>query len=591
MSEIISGDAGRVSFLLKGNYDSTITYDFLDVVYYNGASYSAKNETTGNPPTRNEYWQILAGYELTKEDIENILEYVPTEIFAKKSLYNDTNVSMGRKAESLVGNKSFAFGDNIEASGYCSHAEGKNTIASNNQSHSEGFETIATGAQAHAEGSGTSAFNRYSHASGVGTVSTGLGGYSEGLQTISGNGYILHIKSVDTDEKRIVFTETYDNFAEAFSKIVPGTLMHVINIYYINTSERFTVKSIDPATNSVVVNENISTSDFTPWLAVLSVTNTSSSTAHAEGKRTIANGGNSHSEGEETIASGTRSHAENYYTVASGYNSHAGGYLSEASGMNSFAHGHGAAATSLNQTAIGRFNRIDARGDSFLNPFLVGIGSSESNRVTGFRVNSNGAVYGKSEYNSSGADYAEFIYPWYDGNENDEDRVGYFVTVKDGYLHKADAGDYIAGITSGNPSIVGNSDEEYYWRWKRDDFNRIIYEEVEEYEEAVDEDGSLVIKDGTTVMVPTGKMISRMKQSEKYDDSLQQSYVERKYRKEWDYVGMLGVLPVRDDGTCITGKFCECSSGGIATLAENRGFDTYMVVERISENVVSVILK
>ncbi|MEY8236050.1 peptidase G2 autoproteolytic cleavage domain-containing protein [Lachnospiraceae bacterium 66-29] len=64
-----------------------------------------------------------------------------------------------------------------------------------------------------------------------------------------------------------------------------------------------------------------------------------------------------------------------------------------------------------------------------------------------------------------------------------------------------------------------------------------------------------------------------------------------KKRREWDYVGMLGVLPVRNDGTCQPGQFCKCGKDGIATLTKVRGFDTYMVLERISENIVSVILK
>lgn len=54
-------DAGRIGFVIKGAYDETTTYDFLDVVYYNGASYVAKKLTTGNVPQEsNEYWQVLA---------------------------------------------------------------------------------------------------------------------------------------------------------------------------------------------------------------------------------------------------------------------------------------------------------------------------------------------------------------------------------------------------------------------------------------------------------------------------------------------------------------------------------------------------
>lgn len=53
-------DAGRIGFVIRGVYNAVNTYDFLDVVYYNGASYVAKKLTAGNEPgENNDYWQIL----------------------------------------------------------------------------------------------------------------------------------------------------------------------------------------------------------------------------------------------------------------------------------------------------------------------------------------------------------------------------------------------------------------------------------------------------------------------------------------------------------------------------------------------------
>ena len=114
-----------------------------------------------------------------------------------------------------------------------------------------------------------------------------------------------------------------------------------------------------------------------------------------------------------------------------------------------------------------------------------------------------------------------------------------------------------------------------------------VMEEIEDVRPVKDK------QTGEYVMEETGKIIknARMKLAEGYDPSLQESYVPRADRPEWDYVGMVGVLPVRDDGTCIPGCFCKCAEGGIATLAEKRDFDTYMVIERVSNHVVSVMLK
>lgn len=54
-------DAGRIGFLIKGDYNASTEYDFLDVVYYNGSSYVAKTKTKGNAPeSDNAYWHIFA---------------------------------------------------------------------------------------------------------------------------------------------------------------------------------------------------------------------------------------------------------------------------------------------------------------------------------------------------------------------------------------------------------------------------------------------------------------------------------------------------------------------------------------------------
>ena len=245
--------------------------------------------------------------------------------------------------------------------------------------------------------------------------------------------------------------------------------------------------------------------------------------------------------------------------------------------------------------ACGRWNAVreavgndsEARGDAF----VVGNGNSDV-RGNAFRVSHSGDAYALKAVNSSGADYAEFIKPWADNNSDGEDRVGYFVTVRDGFLHKANDGDYIVGITSGNPSVVGNADEDYYWKYERDAFGRIVLEEIPECVQALDGEGAPMFdENGETVLKPTGGTVKRMKLSADYDKTLQGSYEERKNRPEWDYVGMLGVLPVRDDGTCVPGLFCKCGAGGIATLSTERGVDAYMVIERVSDGVVKVILR
>ena len=213
-------------------------------------------------------------------------------------------------------------------------------------------------------------------------------------------------------------------------------------------------------------------------------------------------------------------------------------------------------------------------------------GRNNSTQKNIFRVNTSGAVYGVGAYNTSGADYAEYIKEWADGNPGGEDRRGYFVTVKDGKLCKAESGDYIVGITSGNPSIIGNADEDWLRRWQRDEFNSLIYKEVEvpDFEEQVDENGDI-----KTVKVGSHTEMQTIENPD-YDKTL--PYVERKDRPEWSAVGMIGILPLRDDGTCEAGGFAKCGAGGIATKADTYDcHNTFFVIERINENVISVEMR
>jgi len=321
--------------------------------------------------------------------------------------------------------------------------------------------------------------------------------------------------------------------------------------------------------------------------------------AHAEGYACTSSGYASHAEGNGCKASGD-SHAEGDSCTSTGSGSHSEGFHTYTCNPASHAEGYYTRAITIGSHASGKYNK-EMKGQTFeednqtADCFVIGNGTSDTARSNAFRVTYGGEVYGTSAFKSSGADYAEFIKPWHDNNEQNEDRVGYFVTVKNGLLHKANEGDLIAGITSGCPSVVGNADEDYYWRWERDEFNRVIMEDIPETVEKTDENGNVIYDEQThqPIRIETGNILKnvKMKQSANYDPSKQNTYVERKDRKEWDYVGMIGVLPVRDDGTCTAGHLCKCGTDGTATYASKRDFDTYMVIERINDHVVKVLLK
>lgn len=391
-----------------------------------------------------------------------------SETYAKKSLYDDTSINLGRKADTTVGRNSVALGIDVTASGDYSHAEGYVAEASGFGSHAEGYDTIASGKSSHAEG--------------YDTIASGIGSHSEGYHTT----------------------------ASGFG-------------------------------------------------------------SHSEGANTTASGDYSHAEGYKTIASGVGCHAEGRWSMASGDYSHAEGIETEALDYQ-HAQGH------YNDTTLAKANNESGTSDG--TAFVIGNGTSTA-KSNAFRVTGKGVTYAKGAYNSTGADYAEFA-EWADGNPDNEDRRGYFVTFdeeKTTMIRKANAGDYVLGIVSGNPCIIGNADEGWLGKYVFDEFGSIVYEDVEIEETYTDETGEEKTR---TVTINTYKI------NPDYDPT--KEYVHREKRKEWDAIGWIGVLSVRDDGTCKVGGYCTVTDGGIATKAD-RGFDTYRVIKRVTDSVIKIALK
>ena len=239
-------------------------------------------------------------------------------------------------------------------------------------------------------------------------------------------------------------------------------------------------------------------------------------------------------------------------------------------------------------------------GNTVGDAMVIGNGTGSSALSNAFRVTFAGGVYGLSAFNSTGADYSEF-FEWADLNPAAEDRVGYFVTLVGKQIRMAGPGDYILGIVSGQPCIIGNADEDWLGRWEHDAFGRFIKEDTEDpvverkmvEVPVLDDSGNPTGKTKLEMQeVETGEVIHgwRYKANPDYDQT--QEYIERKDRPEWDCVGMLGVLAVRDDGTCGVNGYCRVADGGIATAADAYiPGTTYRVIERVADNVIKVIFR
>lgn len=507
------------------------------------------------------------------------------------------------------------------ASNDTAYAEGYKTKATGLTSHAEGFRSVASGASSHAEGGDNESYGKNSHVEGylnkaVSNISHVEGRYSLGANgtlyeiksTINGDkvlnlnnvnglsvGDLLHIKvnndnsileipiiAINGNAVTLGTTETissrwkyavklsnvdYPVHAEGENTIASGLASH---------AEGF--NSIASAPVSHAEGGSFATGEYAHAEGLSSTA--SGKYSHAEGLTTSATNDGSHSEGVNTIANASYSHAEGSGSKASGTASHAEGTRTVAFADSSHAEGEGTSADVIASHASGRYNKkMTGSQYGFVNTddaFVIGNGTSNSALSNSFRITFNGKAYGLASFNSTGADYAEF-FEWQDGNVNGEDRIGYFVALDGDKIKIANSNDYIVGVISANPSVIGDSHQDDWWnKYVRDEWGRIQYEHVDTVYKEFDENGNEIEKVRKDYLP---------KINPDWDSS--QEFAPRESRKEWGIVGMMGKLLVRDDGTCQVNGYCKPNDNGEAT-ASNNG---YRVMERVSDNIIKILIK
>lgn len=206
--------------------------------------------------------------------------------------------------------------------------------------------------------------------------------------------------------------------------------------------------------------------------------------------------------------------------------------------------------------------------------FAVGTGSESSN-FTAIRALADGTVKFGKNISTQGADFAEY-FEWEDGNPNDEDRRGLFVTLCGDKIVLANEGDDVIGIISGDEAVVGNTANlEWQGKYLTDVFGARLLEEAE-FPAVLDKDGG--------VITPAYKTLQPIINPEY---NYNEHYISREYRKEWDVVGLLGQIVVVDDGTCKVGGYVKPSINGVGTASDSG----YRVMKRIDENHIKVLVK
>ena len=288
------------------------------------------------------------------------------------------------------------------------------------------------------------------------------------------------------------------------------------------------------------------------------------------------------------FAGGSNALAERSASVGIGYKASANtterntaiGYLSNASALSSVAIGDGAITTGPRAVALGGTTDgtgYEAKATAF-SAIQLGVGTNNSENTLQFLSHS---ISNGSALLSDGADTSEQL-EWLDGNVNNEDRRGFFVTTDGEKIRFATSTDeYILGVVSSKniASFIANTAfNHWYDKYLRDVYGEYILEEkiIPEY---TDENG--IVHPEYTISEPV--------LNPEFDET--KEYVARMYRPEWAVICFMGQIVVNDDGTCKVNEYCKVSDSGCATAAEKTDINKYRVVKRIDDTHVKIIFK
>lgn len=279
---------------------------------------------------------------------------------------------------------------------------------------------------------------------------------------------------------------------------------------------------------------------------------------------------------ENNLAAGNYSTAFGFACKAhnGASNSFVAGDKCEVFNKDCFVAGEGLKTAYDHQTIFGKYN-VDSNYNSWGNKkpiFFIGGGSSNDNRATLLaQQGNNGDLCCAGGFaNNAGFDFAEY-FEWDDGNENDEDRIGYMVKLvetseDDGKGNKvrtfnkialADSFEECIGVTTSTYGFVCDSQLlDWQGKYVKDKFGR----------PKLDNDGNLQISEG-------------------YDAS--KEYTPREFRKEWVPVGMMGKILTKQNGSLEAGGYATCSNG----VAVNSMSGGYRVLKIISDDVALLLVK
>ncbi|WP_374115533.1 peptidase G2 autoproteolytic cleavage domain-containing protein [Bacillus atrophaeus] len=178
-------------------------------------------------------------------------------------------------------------------------------------------------------------------------------------------------------------------------------------------------------------------------------------------------------------------------------------------------------------------------------------------------ISGDGKFAGTVTGGSTFADYGEY----FESENGQAIPTGTLVTLRGDKIAAAQEEDNIIGAISETAAVLlGESTFHWQGRYLRNEFGGLVYEEVNK--PYTDENGNKRIE-----------VRKHPKENPHYDPQLEEEYLSRADRPEWNVVGLVGQVHVRIDATVSPG--CRLKAvNGIGTKADSDGYGTVMSITK-----------
>ena len=187
-------------------------------------------------------------------------------------------------------------------------------------------------------------------------------------------------------------------------------------------------------------------------------------------------------------------------------------------------------------------------------------GPSTENTAIEFRPISGNAYFkGKITSGTSYGDYAEY----FESQSGQEIPNGYLVTLDGRYIRKANTNDVPIGVISGTAGIIlGDQMFHHKEKFLKDEFGVVQTQFISK--EWIDDEGNTYSEEVETPIANPDYV------------ELDEDYIDRSQRPEWNVVGLVGQVFTRIDATVSVNDYIKADKG-VGTKDNNNGF--YRVLE------------